>query len=601
MTTADINSITALYVTYFGHAPDPTGLDYWVGQGKANVSLETIADAFGSAQESKTRYPYLAFPNISDPTAFVKSIYVNAFGRQPEAGGLDYFVNQLNTQGASIAPTFILTVLLNAQGTDRIALQNKVTIATQFTNGLLNNSISPTTQIFADSTTILNTINETPASLTAGNLSVNAKITDYITVGTTTALTTSAADNLVGTAANDTFIGNIDVNGFGGSGNSTIQATDKIDGGAGIDTFIYTGYYPVGYSLSTGIFPSLSNVENVELLNTFGNFSSIDLTALTGKGVQQVTLVTPVNQNGTLAVTGLSGITFGVQGIATSGADPFTVLGTIQPNFGTTATSATVSIKDAILTNLDLSASTTVTTLNIVADGLGKNKISTLTAAGVKTLNISGAGALEITGFSGTPALAPTTINASTNTGGVIITAATATTATTITGGAGNDTLTGGSVADILTGGAGNDTINGSLLADILTGGAGKDTFRYGAITTTDSTGGTQTGTVSFDTITDFTVADDTLKLASLTLSTNLVAQTTVEAAVTALPGTPTFAQALSAAATAIGSNKFGAFRFGSNTYVLGTDNGAVGNVDSADQLIALTGNLVLTNANFGL
>ncbi|MGB3929412.1 MAG: calcium-binding protein, partial [Sphingobium sp.] len=46
-----------------------------------------------------------------------------------------------------------------------------------------------------------------------------------------------------------------------------------------------------------------------------------------------------------------------------------------------------------------------------------------------------------------------------------------------ITGGAMADTLNGGGGADVLTGGAGNDIINGGLGADVMRGGAGDDVF----------------------------------------------------------------------------------------------------------------------------
>src|SRR5437879_2615758 len=48
-------------------------------------------------------------------------------------------------------------------------------------------------------------------------------------------------------------------------------------------------------------------------------------------------------------------------------------------------------------------------------------------------------------------------------------------------GGAGNDTLTGGSGADLLFGGAGNDILNGKGGNDLLFGGAGNDTLIGGS------------------------------------------------------------------------------------------------------------------------
>ena len=49
-----------------------------------------------------------------------------------------------------------------------------------------------------------------------------------------------------------------------------------------------------------------------------------------------------------------------------------------------------------------------------------------------------------------------------------------------LTGGAGDDTLTGSVGNNVLDGGAGNDTLNGLAGNDILRGGAGNDTLNGG-------------------------------------------------------------------------------------------------------------------------
>ena len=48
-----------------------------------------------------------------------------------------------------------------------------------------------------------------------------------------------------------------------------------------------------------------------------------------------------------------------------------------------------------------------------------------------------------------------------------------------VTGGSGNDTLTGDGSANVLDGGSGNDTLRGGLGADALNGGSGDDTIHY--------------------------------------------------------------------------------------------------------------------------
>jgi serralysin len=81
-----------------------------------------------------------------------------------------------------------------------------------------------------------------------------------------------------------------------------------------------------------------------------------------------------------------------------------------------------------------------------------------------------------------------------------------------LVGGLGNDTLSGGLGNDTLSGSNGNDSLNGGLDNDVLVGGPGLDTL----------TGGSGSDAFSFeswgqglDTITDFNVIDDTIRVAA--------------------------------------------------------------------------------------
>ncbi|MBE9035237.1 DUF4214 domain-containing protein [aff. Roholtiella sp. LEGE 12411] len=433
MTKADANSIHGLYVAYFGRAGDPTGLQFWVSQANKGVSLEDIATGFAGAKETKDKYPYVAFPDISDPTAFVKSIYLNAFGREAETDGLNFWVNRLKTLGSAQVPTFILTLTLNAGGTDKTAFQNKSAISARFTAGLLNSNIQNfSADLFAQSTSILNTVKETPESLTAGNTAVDKAITDFASAGSTFTLTTGT-DNLTGTANNDVFIGD-----GAGATTATVQSADQIKGGAGSDTFRYFN--------STANLPTLESVENIELVNgTVG----IDFTPLAGKGVEKVTLVN--NPTGSYTFSGLKDIILGVQGLTNTG------LG-VTADFGTVATSATFSIKDSKLGGL-IQNGAGVATLNLIAEGSGNSVTTLTTQTAVKTLNLSGAGGLEITNLLNANI---TTIDASKNTGGVKLKAGTG----------GNVTFTGGSGEDSIAFSA-----NDFNASDKLDGGLGKDTL----------------------------------------------------------------------------------------------------------------------------
>jgi Ca2+-binding RTX toxin-like protein len=66
-----------------------------------------------------------------------------------------------------------------------------------------------------------------------------------------------------------------------------------------------------------------------------------------------------------------------------------------------------------------------------------------------------------------------------------------------------NDVLLGNTANNTLLGGAGNDLLAGGLGNDTLIGGAGKDTFAFNSTL----------GAGNIDTLTDFNVADDTIRL----------------------------------------------------------------------------------------
>jgi hypothetical protein len=114
---------------------------------------------------------------------------------------------------------------------------------------------------------------------------------------------------------------------------------------------------------------------------------------------------------------------------------------------------------------------------------------TTITIGGDTSLNID----LNIdgAGTSGTTARA-VTVNASTNTKFVDITAEASTYVSyTITGSAGNDSITGNALAGVLTGGAGNDSIVGGNANDTISGGDGNDviTSSYGTDAVTGGAG----------------------------------------------------------------------------------------------------------------
>ena len=81
--------IQRLYLGYFLRLADADGLAYWTGQRQVGVTLAQVSEQFALSAEFQTRY------GQADNAAFVDLVYLNVLGRQPDAEGRAYWINQL--------------------------------------------------------------------------------------------------------------------------------------------------------------------------------------------------------------------------------------------------------------------------------------------------------------------------------------------------------------------------------------------------------------------------------------------------------------------------------------------------------------------------
>ncbi len=137
------NSVSKLYVATFNRAPDAAGLKYWVED--SGLRLEEVASSFFDQPETQAAYP-IDFSNID----FVITIYHNLFNREPDEGGLSYWVGELDrydmsngTQGVPRSK-MILAMINGAQntetyGNDATILTNKTIVSNYFVEANLNN------------------------------------------------------------------------------------------------------------------------------------------------------------------------------------------------------------------------------------------------------------------------------------------------------------------------------------------------------------------------------------------------------------------------------------------------------------------------------
>lgn len=119
--------LTALYIGYFGRAPEPEGLAFWVEALEGGYPLVSVAQDFAGQAETLTEYPYLADPTAHDLEVFLTTVYDNLFNRAPDATGLAFWVEAI--EGGLPLGTAILSIIEGAIGEDVATLQNKVDLA----------------------------------------------------------------------------------------------------------------------------------------------------------------------------------------------------------------------------------------------------------------------------------------------------------------------------------------------------------------------------------------------------------------------------------------------------------------------------------------
>jgi hypothetical protein len=496
--------VQQLYIAYFGRPADPIGQAYWAGViDAANGSIAAVQAGFAASTESQALYGNKS--TIDKVTA----IYQNVFNRSPDAAGLTYWVNQIESGKVTQAQAS-WTIQQNAGAGDAATVQNKLTAAQAFTANVDTAAEIAGYQganAAALARAFLGTVTSDNATATAAVAGAQAAVTTA-SVGApgTTFVLTTAADNVAGTSANDTITAYINTN--TGSTTTTFSAADNIVGGAGVDTLALT----VEGANAAGSLPAatITGVEKFSIrdVNTSGastyNFAGI--TGVTEVDSNQSTAAVTFANLGTGVTVGVLGATGAVSFSQATATDAVNVLlngglkvGTTVTNVANTAgangaaTTATINSTGAanVVGNVTLTTaganSITALTINATTDLTAALIAADYAATG--TLTVTGAGKVNVgAGFDGA------VINASANTGGLTA-STTAGVTSSVVGSAGADTIT---VIGALTAtgsislGAGDDKLlagAGGAIASTNTvdGGAGFDTVAAALINATNA------------------------------------------------------------------------------------------------------------------
>jgi hypothetical protein len=135
-----LGRLTDLYLAFFGRAPDVGGLEYWqerlLEEGR---DFATISKDFAWSTESQALYPV-----GGSNREFVRTVYLNCFARQPDAGGWDYWtgrldglgVTDLNDRGAFVGEVILGAYATSSGPEDRALLTNRHEAAMYYANKL---------------------------------------------------------------------------------------------------------------------------------------------------------------------------------------------------------------------------------------------------------------------------------------------------------------------------------------------------------------------------------------------------------------------------------------------------------------------------------
>ena len=124
LTTAQI--VQKMYIGFYGRAADVDGLAYWAGILGDNTDTTAIRESFSISTESVS-----LFGGKTD-SATVTAIYVQTFGRNPDASGLKFYEDALTAKTMTKAE-IAANIIDGATGTDAAIVSNKLEVAELFT------------------------------------------------------------------------------------------------------------------------------------------------------------------------------------------------------------------------------------------------------------------------------------------------------------------------------------------------------------------------------------------------------------------------------------------------------------------------------------
>ena len=129
------------YLAYYGRPADPEGLAFWAGKlEEEGGNLDSVIDAFGKSEEFETRFGSLT------STQLVTNLYQQIFGRDPDTGGLTFYVDKLDT-GVWTLQQISMSIIDGRQNEDIVIVDNRLAFSEFYVSGDEDDTIDPLTDV----------------------------------------------------------------------------------------------------------------------------------------------------------------------------------------------------------------------------------------------------------------------------------------------------------------------------------------------------------------------------------------------------------------------------------------------------------------------
>jgi hypothetical protein len=170
--------LAQLYLAYFGRPMDWDGIDFYASH-DGPLDLFALARGFSESPESQQLY------GTTFGASQVNAIYQNLFNRNAEAAGIAYWTGEVNA-GHLTAAGAALGILLGAQNSDRIAVQNKLQVSLAFSEHVDTQSEVAGysgAQAAASARAFLHTVGWNGASVTTAMAQLDAQVAAAVHAG----------------------------------------------------------------------------------------------------------------------------------------------------------------------------------------------------------------------------------------------------------------------------------------------------------------------------------------------------------------------------------------------------------------------------------